>query len=186
MTPRSDLIAELPEEPQDGLAYFDRQIDAMWMHLRRGGADQANAAEWAKHTRNCYLRLKRHHDALRSIAVALRQALMERGEGVPEDVMKWAQFSVNHNGARLDQGPMLEMARFILSLVNSVAAQESHAPFKGTAGAAGVMVPREATDEMILAGMAAFRDGFGTPMTRYANIWKAMLAALPAQPEGGR
>lgn len=38
-------------------------------------------------------------------------------------------------------------------------------------------VPREATPEMILAGMQAFNNRLGTVMTRYGYIWQAMLAA---------
>ena len=40
-----------------------------------------------------------------------------------------------------------------------------------------VRVPREATPEMILAGMEAFNNRLGTVMTRYGYIWEAMLAA---------
>jgi hypothetical protein len=40
-----------------------------------------------------------------------------------------------------------------------------------------VRVPVEPTDEMIYAGMIAYRDEFGSPMTRYANIYRAMLRA---------
>jgi hypothetical protein len=43
-------------------------------------------------------------------------------------------------------------------------------------------VPSEPTREMTHAGMAAFRDEFGSPMTRYENIYRAMLAARPTQP----
>lgn len=42
----------------------------------------------------------------------------------------------------------------------------------------------EVTNEMCKAGMTAFENTFGSPYTRYAAIFKAMLQAAPDETKG--
>lgn len=73
LAPSATLTPELGGVATDEMAYVDRQIDSMWFALRQVDgkpADKAWAAEWAKHTRNAYLRMARRLDAALKALVA--------------------------------------------------------------------------------------------------------------------
>jgi hypothetical protein len=70
-----------------------------------------------------------------------------------------------------------DFAAKIAALV-ALAEQAPPSPAKVEPAEGLVSVPKEPTRAMLQAGSAA-ADGFGTPLTRTANAYRAMLAAAP-------